>query len=66
MKYTFKLGPELAWAVGTALVVVLAEAAITFDAEAVLSEPRAWGVALVTSAFRSAGAVLLNQLRSSA
>lgn len=63
MKYEIKLGAELGWAVGTALVVVLAEALLTFDAESVMSDPRAWGVALVTSAFRSAGAVVLNSLR---
>lgn len=61
--YQFKLGPEVLWAVGTALVVVLAEALVTFDAQEVLTDPKTWAVGLVTSTFRSIGAALINGMR---
>jgi hypothetical protein len=60
--YQFKALPELGWAVLIGLVVVLGEALLTFD-ESVFSDPRAWGVALITGAARSVGASVLNTLR---
>lgn len=62
--YEIKPLPELGWAVLIGLVVVLGEALLTFD-ESVFSDPRAWGVALLSGAARSVGASILNTLRRS-
>ena len=63
--YTFKLLPEMGWAVLTGLIIVVAEALLTFD-ETVFTAPRAWGVALLAAASRSVGASVLNAIRKGA
>lgn len=62
MKYDFKFAQELGWAVLIGVVVVVAQALLTFD-ESVLKDWEPWAVGLLGAAARSVGASLLNAFR---
>ena len=62
MTYTYKMLPELGWAVLIGIVVVVAEALLVFD-ETVFTEWESWAVALAAAVARSVGASLLNVFR---
>lgn len=53
MTYTFKLGPEMAWAVAVAAVVAVLQVLVEFDPSAI-TDWRAWAIALGASAVRAA------------
>lgn len=58
MHYTFKLGPEVAWAVAVAVATVVLTELVTFD-EATLTDPIAWGSALLAASVRAAAGAAL-------
>jgi hypothetical protein len=59
MTYTYKVWPELAWAVFVGAVVVLGTELVTFDV-AVLNDPTAWLAGLLGAVARAVGAAILS------
>jgi hypothetical protein len=64
--YTFKIVPELLWALGTGIAIALFEAAVDFDESVFAADPVAFGVAIVGMVVRAAGAAGLTVLTKGA
>lgn len=64
MSYDFKRLPELGWAVGIAIALVLFQVLVDFDPETV-ENWKTWAVAVGAAGTRAAGAAGLNWLRQS-
>lgn len=64
--YNFRIIPEIAWAIGIAVVIALAEAAMDFDGSVFSGDPGAWAGLLVGSLIRAAGGAALTVLTKGA
>lgn len=58
MEYTYKLYPELLWAVAVALIAFLAQIFVVFDPSAI-DNWEAWATAFFAGAARAAAAAVL-------
>lgn len=56
--YIFKTLPELGWAIFVAVATVIATELVTFN-ESTLTDPGAWGMALLAACVRAAAGALL-------
>lgn len=57
-EYIFKSWPELGWAIFVAVATVIATELVTFN-ETTLTDPAAWGMALLGASVRAAAGALL-------
>jgi len=57
-QYIFKTLPELGWAIFVAVATVIATELVTFN-ESTLTDPAAWGMALLAACVRAAAGALL-------
>jgi hypothetical protein len=62
MTYTYKVWPELGWAVFVGVAVTIGTELLTFDAS-VLDKPEAWIAGIVAGAARAVGAAVLSVFR---
>jgi hypothetical protein len=59
VQYNWRIWPEIGWAVLTAVMIVLAEAALAFDESVFAGDPVAWVTALVGAGVRAIGGAVL-------